>query len=167
MTGKITKRDPETGRILAKELSSEEAKAMQAKQHVKTKAAKKNDVEILLNEAGYPDLDTAPKALQILCREIAEGGARTISAIVEYRRSTAPPDSSEQTLAGKPRPGSICPTCNELVMTDFRPDAELVEQAADYLGYGHKRHYGVKQQTDGEDREQPTETGNPFKGNGE
>lgn len=161
MSGKITKRGPD-GRILpgGRELSSEEARAMQAKKHALSVDAKKSDYETLLAEAGYDNPDDAPKVLQVVAKDIANQGNRTMQAVVQYRQLTdlKKAGSLDKPETGKPAPGTICPKCNELVMTDFRPDASQRDAASEYLDR-HRKSY-LRQDED--DREPPPEKGTPF-----
>ena len=112
MSGTILERD-EQGKIVKKSLSSEEAKAMSAKSHAKAEQTKQSEVDILLAEGGYPDQADAPQVLRVVCETIAEGGPRSIQAVVQYRQLTSRQESSAVTAV---HPGDICPVCRQYVM---------------------------------------------------
>ena len=124
-------RDPNTGRYVKKYLSSEEARTMQAKKHEKSVETKRTDYEILLREAGYDNPDDAPKVLQVVVNDIIAQGSRTMPAVVQYRQLTGKRDAASQ--PGRPSPGSVCPLCNELVMSDFRPSDGHLDAAMDLI----------------------------------
>ncbi len=129
MSGTILERD-EQGRILKKSLSSEEAKAMSAKSHAKAEQTKQSEVDILLAEGGYPDPADAPQVLRVVCETIAEGGPRSIQAVVQYRQLTSRQETSVATVV---RPGNMCPVCRQFVMAGMEPTDEERGSVADYI----------------------------------
>lgn len=145
----ITKRNPD-GTIAKKELSSEEASAMGKRRWEK---GKEDSAESLLAEAGYTDEHPAPEHLKVLAEIAASKSAGAVAAMRDFLKLTARV-IEEPGKPGKPAPGTVCSLCGELVMTDFRPEARQLQQAADYLD-----RYGARQQGKAED--QP-ETGHPF-----
>ena len=88
LAGTITSRDPETGRITGKTLSSEQAAELGRIKKDKSKTPKFiKDCDTLITEGGY-ELDKAPLAFKKVCEQIVAGGARSIQAVVEWRRWT-------------------------------------------------------------------------------
>lgn len=126
----ITKRGPD-GRILpgGKELSSEEAREIQ-----KAGAAKprKDTAESILTEAGYSEDNPAPTSVKLLVDIAVSKRGNSVPAMREVLRMTGKTDKAGQ--PGKPGPGSVCPLCNELVMTDFRPDDKQRAAASEFIG---------------------------------
>lgn len=80
--GRIITRDVETGRIIKNILPSEVAGDMS---RGLSKGQKAGDIDTLIIEAGY-DLETAPLALKKVCEQVVTGGARSIQAVVEWRK---------------------------------------------------------------------------------
>jgi hypothetical protein len=88
----IKKRDPNTGQILEKELSSEQARRMAKARWSKAEDSKSTDAASLLIEAGYNPED-APTVLVVLSEQIAARGARSVSAVREFMRLTRPKET--------------------------------------------------------------------------
>lgn len=101
--GRSAVRDPETGKFLKVELTSEAASKMRRKANKKSSVAYAEEVDVLLSEAGYDNPDDAPLAFQKVCQQISEGGSRTIQAVIEYRRGWSPNIADESSKS--------CPVC--------------------------------------------------------
>lgn len=149
--GRSTIRDPATGRFVKASLEPETAAEMGRISHGKKRGTKANK---LLQEAGYTDDNPAPEHLQVLAEYAVGGKSGAVAALRDFRRLTSAGDEDISAQPGKPAPGSICPLCNELVMTDFRPSPSQLQQASDFL-----ERYGPRQ----EPREPPPQPkGTPF-----
>jgi hypothetical protein len=83
----IKKRDPDTGQIVEKELSSEKTREMAKARWRKVEDDKASDAASLLIEAGYKPSE-APTILAVLAEQIAARGARSVSAVREFMRLT-------------------------------------------------------------------------------
>jgi len=97
----IEERD-EKGRIVKKVLTTEKSRKMNLRRHAKRKGEKASDYEMLLLEAGYPDPEKAPKVLQVVAKQVAEEGTRSIPAIVQYRQLTSIADKPVAQVEGCP-----------------------------------------------------------------
>ena len=117
MPGKITKRDPETGRILpgGKELSSEEARKL-GKLSAEVRWSTTATVEGLLREEGYSDEDNpAPVYVKIM----AEQAVKNHAAMRDWRRLHGGGDTTTNRVDAMealghyvtPAPGERCPWC--------------------------------------------------------
>lgn len=150
----MTDKRDERGRFVkgGKKLSSEEARDMQKKRWSK---AKEDSTESLLADAGYTDEHQPPEHLKVLAEIAASKGSGSVPAMRDFLKLTVKPEVAGK--PGKPKPGEVCPTCSELVMTDFRPTAEQCQDAADFIELG--RNWLTKTY---DDREELPETGNPF-----
>jgi hypothetical protein len=102
----ITKRDPETGRIVGKKLSSEEAAKLARRRWEKPR---QDTLESLLIEAGYQSVEEAPTIVRLMARQVAEGGARSVQAAREFLRMIrVKPEGEERHNWGNV---PLCPYC--------------------------------------------------------
>lgn len=122
----ITRRD-EQGRIVEKELDKETASAMGKRRWAK---GREGTASTLLQEAGYDGDNTAPEHLKVLAEIAASKAAGSVAAMRDFLKLTG---KREVGSVSKPAPGTICPLCNELVFTDFRPNSGQLEKASAYL----------------------------------
>ena len=125
----ITKRGPD-GRILpgGKELSTEEARELQELRYSKPL---KDTAESILAEAGYSDDNPAPASVKLMVDIAVSKKGNSVAAMREVLRMTGKIDKQGQ--PGKPAPGTICSLCGELVMTEFRPDADQLDAAGELV----------------------------------
>lgn len=135
---RIVERD-ERGRITKSKLTSEQAKEMAAKKHQKGLAEKEDQVIQLVEDKGY-SMDDAPLLIILLSEAVVAGGSREITAAAEYRRfpHARDRDASVKTT-DKPKPGTLCPLCGEMVMTGFRPSDEQLDMAEDFLTWHRQK----------------------------
>jgi len=134
----IVERNPD-GTIKKKELSSEEAKTLATKKRRKRAAEKQSDVEILLEEAGYPDPEEAPRVLQFVAEQIAEAGPRSIQAVVQYRQLTSP---HEHTAPGRPDVGERCALCGQWNLGQLSLSADQKSKLLEFIGYARSHGQG-------------------------
>ena len=123
-----TVRDPVTGQFIKKHLSSEEARAMQKRRYEKPR---EDTAESILVEAGYNDENQAPASVKLMVDIAVSKKGNSVAAMREVLRMTGKTDQAGK--PGKPAPGTMCPLCNELVMTEFRPDADQLDAAMDLI----------------------------------
>ena len=121
-------RDPNTGRYVKKPLTSEKAREMQKARYEKPV---KETAASILAEAGYSDGNPAPASVKLMVDIAVSKRGNSVAAMREVLRMTGKIDKQGQ--PGTPAPGTVCPLCNELVMSDFRPDDSQLEAAMEAI----------------------------------
>lgn len=121
-------RDPETGQYIKKVLTTEKAREMQ--QASISKPIKETAASILA-EAGYSQDHPAPASVKLMVDIAVSKKGNAVAAMREVMRMTGKTEKASK--PGQPAPGSMCPTCGELVITGYRPDDSQLAEASDYL----------------------------------
>ena len=128
--GRSVVRDPETGKFVSASLDSETAREMGKRSHAKNRS---ETAGALLAEAGFDEDNQAPEHLKVLARLATDGRSGAVAALRDFRRLTS--ISADEPGAVVAEPGTVCPTCKQLVTYGMRITTEGLDELKGFVAW--------------------------------